>query len=202
MKTIQKVVSLASCLALLSIGSASAQPAPKPVTPPGTTLAVPPAPPPAASLPDRTTASFGDWVLRCDRRIDVTPAQRLCELGQTIQRAGDAGPQAQIALGRLAPADPIRFTALLPINIALQTVPKVTVDGAERQSFDLTWIRCIANGCFANATMSDDVLRKLRAQKEPGRIEYKDGAGRDVVLPISFGGFSQAFAAFVRESSN
>lgn len=201
MKLIKKI-SLASCLALLSMGNASGQPAPKPATTPGTALAVPPAPPPAAPLPDRTTASFGDWILRCDRRVDVTPAQRLCELAQTIQRAGDAGPQAQIALGRLAPADPIRFTALLPINIALQNGPKVTVEGTDRQSFDLTWVRCIASGCFANAAMGDDVLRKLRAQKEPGRLEYKDGAGRDVVLPISFGGFSQAFEAFVRESSN
>lgn len=196
MRVLIKKMSQISCLVLLLVGTAAAQTSPKPGTPAAA------AAPPTAAMPDRTTASFGDWVLRCDRRIDVTPPRRFCELGQTIQRSGDAGPQAQIALGRLAPTDPIRFTILLPINITLQSPPKVIMEGADRQSFELTWMRCIANGCFATTALSDEVLRKLRSQKEAGRIEYKDGAGREIVLPISFGGFSQAFDAFVRESSN
>lgn len=190
-----KQVSRISCLLVLLAGTAAAQTDPKPATP-----AV--APSATAAMPDRTTASFGDWVLRCDRRNDLTPPRRFCELGQTIQRSGDAGPQAQIAVGRLGSTDPIRFTILLPINITLQSPPKVIVEGADRQSFELIWMRCIANGCFATAVMSDEVLRKLQSQKEAGRIEYKDGAGREIVLPISFGGFSQAFDAFIRESTN
>lgn len=195
MKSLVKKMSQISCLVLLLGGTSAAQTDPKPGTPAA-------APSPTAAMPDRTTASFGDWILRCERRIDMTPPRRFCELGQTIQRSGDAGPQAQIALGRLASTDPIRLTILLPINITLQSPPKVVIEGADRQSFELIWMRCIANGCFATAVISDEVLGKLRSQKEAGRIEYKDGTGREIVLPISFGGFSQAFDAFIRESTN
>src|SRR3990167_3910933 len=114
------------CLAFVMTTQAFGQATLKPGTataPPSTAA---PAPVPA---PDRTTASFGDWVLRCDRRTDVTPPQRFCELGQTIQRQGEAGPQAQIALGRILPSDPIRLTLLLPINVAFEKAPKLTGGG-------------------------------------------------------------------------
>jgi invasion protein IalB len=164
-------------------------------------LAVPPPTPPAAPAPDRTTASFGDWVLRCDRRTDLTPPQRFCELGQTVQRQGDTGAQAQFALGRLVATDPMRFTLVLPINIGFQPAPKLVVEGPDALSLDLGWVRCLPSGCFANAAVSDDMLRKMRAQKGAGRLDYHDGATRDVVLPISFKGFSEAFDALTTESS-
>jgi invasion protein IalB len=119
-------------------------------------------------------------------------------LGQTVQRQGDAGPQAQLAVGRLLPADPIRITLLLPTNVAFEKAPKLTGNAS---SVDLTWVRCLPTGCFANGIVSDDVLRKLRALKDAGRMEYRDGTGRDVVLPISFRGFSEALDAFASESS-
>jgi invasion protein IalB len=162
------------------------------------TSTTPAQPPSSSAAPDRTTASFGDWVLRCDRRADVTPPQRFCEVGQSVQRQGDAGPQAQLALGRILPADPIRMTLLLPINVAFEKPPKLTGDTA---SLDLTWVRCLPTGCFANAVVSDDLLRKLRLVKDLGRMEYRDGTGRDVVLSISFRGFSEALDAFVTESA-
>lgn len=165
-----------------------------------------PAPPPPAEkpavvqapAPDRTTASFGDWVLRCDRRTDATPSQRVCELAQTVQRQGDAGPQAQIALGRILPSDPLRLTLLLPINVSFEKAPRLSGD---QVSVDLTWARCLPSGCFANAPAPGDLLARLRAVKDAGRVEYRDGTGRDVTLPISFRGFSEAFDALAAENT-
>jgi invasion protein IalB len=156
----------------------------------------------AAPAPDRTTASFGDWVLRCDRRSDVTPAQRFCEVGQTIQRPGDSGPQAQVGLGKIQPTDPIRITVLLPINVSLQPAVKIITDGPEAQTIELAWQRCLPTGCFTNAVLSDEVLKKLRVQKDGGRLDYRDGGNREVNLPISFRGFGEAWEAFLRETSN
>jgi invasion protein IalB len=186
------MATLGFCLAFST--QAFGQAAPKPGTMP-----LPPAAAAPAPAPDRTTASFGDWVLRCDRRADVTPPQRFCELGQTVQRQGEAGPQAQLAVGRILPTDPIRITLLLPINVAFDKGPKLTGDTT---SLDLAWVRCLPTGCFANGIVSDDVLRKLRTIKDAGRIEYRDGTGREVALPISFRGFGEALDAFNRESSN
>lgn len=154
----------------------------------------------AQPAPDRTTASFGDWVLRCDRRTDVTPPQRFCEVGLTIQRPGDNGPQAQVGLGRIQSSDPVRTTVLLPLNVQFQPPVKMVTEG--RETLELAWQRCLPSGCFANAAVPDDLLRKLRAQKDAGRLEYTDGGGREVTLPISFRGFGEAWEAFLRETSN
>src|SRR4051794_27922364 len=53
-------------------------------------------PPAVAPTPERTTASFGDWVLRCEAA--VTPAQRVCEVAQVITLQGQTSPTAQVAL--------------------------------------------------------------------------------------------------------
>lgn len=189
------MATLGLCLVLSIATHAFGQTAPKTGATPAPPPAAPPAAPPAPA-PDRTTASFGDWVLRCDRLPDVTPPRRVCELGQTVQRQGDAGPQAQVAVGRILPTDPFRLTLLLPINVAFEKAPRLTGDQA---SLDLTWARCLPSGCFANAVVPDDLLSRLRAIKDAGRIEYRDGSGRDVALPISFRGFGEAFDALAVE---
>jgi invasion protein IalB len=186
------IATVVVCMALSLVTEALGQAPPKLGTVPA------PSQPSASSpTPDRTTASYGDWILRCDRRTDQTPAQRFCELGQTVQRPGDAGPQAQLAFGRILPTDPIRITLLLPINVAFERPPKLTGDTS---SLELGWVRCLPTGCFANAIVPDDLLRKLRTIKEPGRMEYRDGNGRDVVLTISFRGFGEALDAFASET--
>jgi invasion protein IalB len=160
----------------------------------------PRAAPPAATTPtpDRTTASFGDWILRCDRRTDVTPPQRFCEVGQTIQRAGDAGPQAQVGLGKIDKSEPLRLTVLLPVSVTFAGNAKLLGDGPLA---DLVWLRCLPAGCFASAPVPDELLKKFRAMKDAARLEYKDGAGRDVSLSISFRGFNEAMDALQRENS-
>jgi invasion protein IalB len=80
---------LVVALAAEALGQASS---PRLVQPPTPGVPVTPVQS-AVPGPDRTTASFGDWTLRCDRRADVTPPQRFCEIGQIIQRAGEAGPR-------------------------------------------------------------------------------------------------------------
>jgi invasion protein IalB len=50
--------------------------------------------------------------------------------------------------------------------------------------------------------VSDDLLRKLRSSATPGRFEYHDAANREVKLPVSFRGFSEAFDALGKEVGN
>lgn len=210
MKSIGWGSGLAGALAFVVASAAAAQtgqkpaPAPAPAAAPATTPAAPApsAPPAAPTVPDRTTASFGDWVLRCDRQADATPPRRFCELSQTVQRPGDAGPLAQIAIGRILPTDPLRVTALLPINVSFQPAAKLVVEGRDGPAVELGWLRCLPAGCFASTVITDEALKKLRAHKDVARLEYRDGSGREVVLGLSFRGFGEAFEAFVRESSN
>lgn len=172
-------------------------------TPPLSTTAPKAGPPSSSDLaPDTTTATFGDWTLRCDRRLDLKPPQRVCELGLVVQKQGETGAQAQFALGRVARGEALRITAVLPPNVALKTNPKVIIDGKEPLSTDLSWTRCIAGACFADAAVSAALLSSLRSRTEPGRLDYRDGTDREVTLPISFRGVSSALEALAREEAN
>jgi invasion protein IalB len=190
-------VSASCALGLLILASSAiGQSAPKPA--PAAT-----APPPAVTAtPSRTTASFGDWTLRCDRLADATPPRRMCELGLVVQNAGDQSVLAQIAVGRPATGEPLRLTAVLPANITVAVTPKLIIDGKEAGSLDLAWVRCLPGGCIATAVVSDDLLRKLKASPTPGHIEYHDAASREIKLPISLRGFGEAFDALGKESVN
>jgi invasion protein IalB len=190
---------------VLLVSSANAQTAPKPAAAAPAAAATPPgAAPPAAlaAAPSRTTASFGDWTLRCDRVADATPPKRSCELGLTVQHAGDQSVLAQVAVGRPAAGEPLRFTAVLPANISVATAPKLLVDAKETGAVDLAWVRCLPGGCIATAGVGDDLLRKLKAAANAGQLEYRDAAGREIKLPMSWRGFGEAFEALGKEVVN
>jgi invasion protein IalB len=201
------IVALAATCGLglvVLVSSAMAQTAPKPAAAAPPAAASPPAAtPPAAAVaaaPSRTTASFGDWTLRCDRVADATPPKRSCELGLTVQHAGDQSVLAQVAVGRPAAGEPLRFTAVLPANISVGTAPKLIIEG--KDAVDVAWVRCLPGGCIATAGVSDDLLRKLKAAAVAGQLEYRDAAGREIKLPISWRGFGEAFEALGKEAVN
>jgi invasion protein IalB len=186
------------------VSSANAQTAPKPAaaTPSATAPPAAAAPSAATPSPSRTTASFGDWTLRCDRLADATPPKRTCELGLTVQNASDQSVLAQAAVGRPAAGEPLRFTAVLPANISVGTAPKLLVDAKDSGAVDLAWVRCLPGGCIATAGVGDDLLRKLKAAANAGQLEYRDAAGREIKLPMSWRGFGEAFEALGKEAVN
>jgi invasion protein IalB len=178
----------------LGCQGASAQTATKPA-------AAKPAPATAAPVstdPQTTTANYGDWTVRCQRVGDGAAAKRFCEVAQTIQQQGGQGPIAQIALGRLAPADPLRLTIVLPPNVSFPSSPRMGVDENDAHSVDLSWRKCLPGGCFADSEMNDDLLQRWRGLADHGQIRFKDSAGRDVAVPFSFKGLAQALDALAK----
>lgn len=147
--------------------------------------------------PQSTSATFGDWVLRCNRIEAGDQSQRVCEVAQTIIIQGQQAPVAEIAIGRLKKAEPFRVTVVLPVNVAFPSSPQVHLDG--QPALDLAWKRCLPNGCFADATPKDEIFRSWRAAKANGRIDTKDAFGRNVGVTISFRGLSHALDALNKE---
>lgn len=156
--------------------------------------------PPVQSEPGVTTASYGDWLLRC-QRLDAGNASRLCEVAQTMQVQGQTAPVAQFAVGRLPGQNGLRATAVLPANVSFPSSVRVTEAKNTGQGLDLAWRRCIPGGCFADAIVSETMLKSWRAAAEPGRISFKDADGREIVVPLSFHGFAQALDALAKERS-
>jgi invasion protein IalB len=157
--------------------------------------------PPVSNEPQLTTASYADWTLRCQRAGAAANAPRLCEIDQTVQAQTQQGQQGvilRLAFGRPAAKEPFKLTILVPVNIALPSAPRLSIDDKDPSPVELAWRRCIPAGCVADVDVSADMLKHWRAQTERGRVQIKDSAGREVALPFSFRGLAQALDALAK----
>lgn len=161
--------------------------------------AAPPSIPAVSSEPTVTTASFGDWTLRCQRIVDAARAARVCEVAQVLQAQGQQAPLAQVALGRLANGEPVRITAVMPASVSFPSSVQIFMGEKDAKPVDLPWRRCLPTGCFADVVPGDDVLKQWRKATEQGRILFKDAAGRELALPLSSRGLDQALDALAKE---
>jgi invasion protein IalB len=164
----------------------------------------PAAPNPAPSVssePQVTTATYADWILRCQRAGDGPQAQRQCEVAQSVQ--DQRVTILQIGFARANAKQPfqlvvIQLVVILPVNVSFPSAVRVSVNDKDASSVELKWRNCTAIGCVAEANITDDILRQWRAQTERGRVQIKDASGRDVTIPFSFRGLAQALDALAK----
>ena len=161
------------CALLLGIGAASAQ------------------------APQQTTATFEDWIVRCETRAGPPPG-KACEMVQYTQAQGQAGVISQVAIGQPVKGQPIKVVFQLPVGVWLPAGVKL-VTGPQDSGLAAAFKRCLTSGCFADVDIRDDTIRKLRAMSERGKLQFKDGNSKDVSLPVSFKGFGAAFDALAKE---
>ncbi len=168
---------------ILAVGCATAWGQTKP--------SAPAAPPSVSADPKTTTATYGDWTLRCEASSG-DKVRRLCEVVQTMQVQGQQAPVAQVAFGRPEGAGDLHVIAVLPVNVVFPSTVRVGTDEKDAHPIDLAWRRCLPGGCFADAVANDEVIGRWRTTSTPGRLQFKDATGRDAVLPLSFHGLAQA----------
>ena len=164
-----------------------------------------------ASSPSVTTATYGSWVLRCvtldkgnqgqpaaNAAADAGTPAKTCEIVQTVQVQGQTQPVAEVALGHIGSDPALVMTAVVPSNITIPGRIRIATDvkeGADNAAgFDMTWARCAGGACFATAKPGTDDLAKMKSGKA-GSIALIDAAGRNVAIPISWAGISQAIDA-------
>ncbi len=156
-------------------------------------------PPPVAAEPQETSATYGDWSLRCIRQGEGAQARRNCEVVQTLRQQGQTQPFAQVALGRPEPGRGMRMVVLLPPNVAFPSTVKVAAAEGQPPLLELAWRRCLPNACVADAEMAAPTLTQLRAWTEAGRLTFQNGLGREVTVPFSLRGLPQALDALAKE---
>jgi len=156
------------------------------------------APPPVSTEPQNTSATYGDWTLRCSRTAQDNKEIRVCEVALAFQLQGQQSPFAQLAIGRANPKDPLHATFLVTPNVAFPSNVKLTIDDKDTQGVDLNWSTCIAAACRADGEFKDDQLKKWKALTAPGRLQFKDSTGRELSIPVSTKGFSQALDALAK----
>jgi invasion protein IalB len=156
-----------------------------------TAAPAPAAPPVSATEPQITTATYGDWVLRCQRAQAGGQARYACEIAQTLEAEGK-GVVAQIALGRPSSKESMRLTVVLPPNIALPSVVQIAVAEHDSDPAELHWKRCLPGSCVAAAEIGDGALHAWRAQSGSGQIRYVVASGQPLVVAFSFRGLAAA----------
>ena len=161
--------------------------------------AVPKRPGPVDAEPNSTSASFGDWVLRCQRIGNGAETQHVCEVAQQIRAQDQQNPVAELAIGHLKKTDALRLTVVLPVNVTLANPPSFSTDGKAVEPLDLGWRKCMPGGCIADALLKDDVLSRWKVLTSAGSIHWIDAAGRDLAIGLSFRGLTQALDAMARE---
>ena len=202
---------LAAALLLTFAGAATAQqPPPKPAPPKpapaqhpapatqGQATPVAPAPAPADQTPQRTTATYGDWTVRCET-IPGPPVQKNCEMDQLAQMQGQANPISRVVIPLMPKGEPPKLFVQVPINVSFTAPLKMTAD-AKDAGISTPFRRCVPAGCFVEIDLKDDLQKKFRAATaESGKILYKNAGDQDVTIPVSFKGFAQAYEALLKQ---
>ena len=155
---------------------------------------------PVSTEPQQTSASFGDWVVRCERPMPT--GKRVCEAAQSLIIKGQQGPIAQIAFGH-PPSDKgvdptLLLTVLLPVSIAFDQPPKLA-GSDDANAATLTFRRCLPGGCIADGKPAPDFMKDLRGTQKPGHLTFTDAAERTITLPVTYRGLAQALDDLARE---
>jgi invasion protein IalB len=140
--------------------------------------------------PQRTTATYEDWTERCEVRAGAN----VCEMAQAMEIRDQAQPITQIAIGQESKSAPVKIVFQVPINVWLPTGVKLSLNEND-PGVVAEYSRCLPTSCLAETELKDDQIKALRAAKENGRLQFKDAVQRDVIIPVSFKGFEQAYQA-------
>jgi invasion protein IalB len=157
------------------------------------TTAIAMAPAFGAPPPQRTTATYQDWTVRCD----IEGATKTCEMVQTTQDQGRGRPVTLIAIGRRDKGSPLKIVVQVPVNVSLSAGIKLTTPdntAVLAASFD----RCVPAGCVAEADVPDKLIATLRVLKTNGELRFTSAGRQDVTIPVSFNGFGDAHDAMLK----
>jgi invasion protein IalB len=149
------------------------------------------------ATPQQTTATYDDWIVRCETQHGPPP-RKTCEMVQFTQVKGQPGVLTQIAIGRPVKGQPIKLVIQVPISVWLPTGVRLH-SGGKNPGISATFKRCMPTACFADTDIKDDTIRKFRSATEAGKIEFKDSNQKDIALPVSFKGFGVAYDALSKE---
>lgn len=167
------------------------RPAPAPRTPPPQAQPAPP-----VQGPQRTSATYGDWIVRCE--IPEGQTQKTCDMEQLAQMQGQTNPISRIAIPLPIKGQEAKLIVQLPVNVSLAGGVKIEVDPKDR-GLTIPFTRCVPAGCLAEAALKEEEIRRFRAETQPGKMLYKNAGEQPVTIPLSFKGFGQAFDALIKQ---
>lgn len=140
-----------------------------------------------SAQPVQTTATFGDWTVRC-RKVSKQN-DKLCEMIQVVPAKNKQGAIANLAVGRLPGDEKIRLVIQLPIGVHLPSdvdmkIGDEAIAKAEFQS-------CYSSFCLARADLDVAALKRMKDAKSM-TVSFKDRAEKNASISVSLSGFTAA----------
>lgn len=157
-------------------------------------------PPPVSAEPQNTSATYGDWILRCSRSGDGPQAVRVCEIAQSFQInvQGQQTPFGQLAIGRANAKDPLHITFIASPNVAFPSDVRLMTDDKDAQPVVLNWSTCIPAYCRADGEFKDDQQKRWKALAAGGHVVFKQSGGQVTPIAVSVRGLAQALDALAK----
>lgn len=144
---------------------------------------------PTASL--RTT--FGAWQQRCET-LPGAPAEQ-CALVQNVTAADRAYIGVIAIVFRTADRQTTVMRVIVPLGVHLQGGLAVMIDGQSIGGTD--FIRCLPNGCIAEARLDDTLQARLRQGRQVTFVVF-DSPEEGIGIPVSLEGFAAGLDALGR----
>jgi invasion protein IalB len=133
---------------------------------------------------------YGDWQIRCDTPPGAK--EQTCALVQSV--TAEDRPEVGLSVIVLKTVDGKSrlIRVLAPLGVLLPSQLGLRIDGASVGH--VQFVRCLPNGCVAEAVIEDDLMKKLSTGKSATFIIFQtpeEGIG----IPVSLKGFADGFAA-------
>jgi len=154
--------------------------------------------PPVGAEPQNTSASYGDWILRCSRTAD---GKRACEVEQPfqVQVQGQQAPFGQLAIGHQNGAAAMHITFIMSPNVSFPSDVRLMTDEKDAEPVVLNWSNCVPAACRSDGEFKDNQLKRWKALTGNARLVFKTAAGQPFPITVSVRGLAQALDALGKD---
>jgi invasion protein IalB len=173
MKSMRASIAGAVALGLLSVGAASADPAPNntaPITP-------------------SETKQFGDWTVRCYPVNSPSP----CDMFEMLANKQSQQRIMSISIAYLPAGDRHVIQIAVPLGVAIQKGLLLTSDAYTSPL--LHYRRCDRGGCYVEMLLDNQAVTALSSGGGQAKIRIVAEGGKVFDIPFSLNGFGDAHGA-------
>jgi invasion protein IalB len=135
-------------------------------------------------------AQFGDWQIRCDTPPGAK--EQSCALVQSVTAANRPEVGLSVIVLKTADGKNRLIRVLAPLGVLLPAALGLQIDG--KSAGHVQFVRCLPNGCVAEAVLEDDLLKKLSTGKTATFIIFQTPE-QGIGIPVTLKGFAEGFAA-------
>lgn len=148
-----------------------------------------------------TSASYGNWLLRCESRKVEAKTVKACEVSTNVTVKGEngaSGTAAIVAFGRYPDKEGWQVALQLPIIVWFPTGAKLGI-GDEAPLVEASFVACRPTLCSAGATAGDAVMARLRSATTDLSVNYRAQTQQAVKVTLPVNGLADALAALGKE---